>query len=112
MFWVKFTQQMHMTDVTIFKKIEFLGLLGPPYCGIRATISICREMLCLPYAGFFFIKNQRKIGQIPMLPRTELGTIYKTASSLTGNTPRMRFQTSSRMEQAVNIGNKLFILIN
>ena len=27
-------------------------ILGPPYCGIGATIRIGREMLCLPYAGF------------------------------------------------------------
>ena len=37
-----------------FKKIGFLGILGPPYCGIGATIRIGREMLCLPYAGFFW----------------------------------------------------------
>ena len=36
-----------------FKKIGFLGILGPPYCGIGATIRIGREILCLPYAGFF-----------------------------------------------------------
>ena len=35
-----------------FKKIGFLGILGPPYCGISATIRIGRETLCLPYAGF------------------------------------------------------------
>ena len=35
-----------------FKKFGFLGILGPPYCGIGATIRIGREMLCLPYAGF------------------------------------------------------------
>ena len=35
------------------KKKGFLGILGPPYCGIGATIRIGREMLCLPYAGFF-----------------------------------------------------------
>jgi hypothetical protein len=29
-----------------------LGILGPHYCGIGATIRIGREMLCLPYAGF------------------------------------------------------------
>jgi len=29
-----------------------LGILGPPYCGIGATIRIGQEMLCLPYAGF------------------------------------------------------------
>ena len=32
----------------------FLGILGPPYCGIGAIICIGREMLCLPYAGFLF----------------------------------------------------------
>ena len=36
-----------------FKKFVFLAILGPPYCGIGATIRIGREMLCLPYAGFF-----------------------------------------------------------
>ena len=35
------------------KKMDFLGILGPPYCDIGATIRIGREMLCLPYAGFF-----------------------------------------------------------
>ena len=30
-----------------------MGILGPPYCGIGATIRIGREILCLPYAGFF-----------------------------------------------------------
>ena len=35
------------------KKKGFLGILGPPYRGIGATISIGREMICLPYAGFF-----------------------------------------------------------
>ena len=34
------------------KKIGFSGILGPPYCGIGATIRIGREILCLPYAGF------------------------------------------------------------
>ena len=37
-----------------FKKIGFLCIFGPPYCGIGATIRVGREMLCLPYAGFFF----------------------------------------------------------
>ena len=43
LFWIIFS---------VFKKIGFLGFLGPPYCGIGATIRIGREMLCLPYAGF------------------------------------------------------------
>ena len=34
------------------KQIGFLGILGPPYCGIGATIRIGQEMLFLPYAGF------------------------------------------------------------
>ena len=33
----------------------FLCILGPPYCGIDATIRIGREIQCLPYAGFLFI---------------------------------------------------------
>ena len=37
-----------------FKKIGFLGILGPPYCGIGATIRIGREMLCLLYDEIFF----------------------------------------------------------
>ena len=37
-----------------FNKFGFLGILGPPYCGIRSTIRIGQEMLCLPYAIFFF----------------------------------------------------------
>ena len=36
-----------------FRKKGFLGILGPPYCGIGATIRIGREMLCLQYEGFF-----------------------------------------------------------
>ena len=40
-------------NFSFFKKIGFLGILGPPYCGIGAPIRIGREMLCLPHAGFF-----------------------------------------------------------
>ena len=36
-----------------FEKFGFLGILGPPYCGIGATIRIGRDVLCLPYVGFF-----------------------------------------------------------
>ena len=45
-----------------FKKIGFLGILGRPSYGIGATIRIGREMLCLPYAGFFhrIIKPRKK----------------------------------------------------
>ena len=40
---------------SVLKKIGFLGILGPPYCGIGATIRIGREILCLPYAGFVYV---------------------------------------------------------
>ena len=39
------------------KKKGFLCILGPPYCGIGATIRVGREILCLPYAGFFIVHN-------------------------------------------------------
>ena len=41
-------------------KIGFLGILGPPFYGIVATIRIGREMLCLQYAGFltkYFVRT-------------------------------------------------------
>ena len=44
------------------KKIVFLGIFGPAYCGIGATNRIGREMLCLP--AFFVSKqiiNDRRI---------------------------------------------------
>ena len=41
-----------------FKNIGFLGILGPPYCGIGAAIRIGQEMLCLPYARFFLISSE------------------------------------------------------
>ena len=47
-----------------FKRIGFLGILGPPYSGIGATIRIGQEMLCLQYAAFFIFTltfNQKKI---------------------------------------------------
>ena len=37
---------------SVFQKIGFWGILGPPSYGIGAIIRIGREMLCLPYAGF------------------------------------------------------------
>ena len=39
-------------DFFRFKKIGFLGILGPPSYGIGANIRIDREMLGLQYAGF------------------------------------------------------------
>ena len=40
-----------------FKKIRFWVILGPPYCGIGATIRIGQEMLCLPFLspGIFYL---------------------------------------------------------
>ena len=38
---------------SVFQKNRVWGILGPPYCCIGATIRIGRELLCLPYAGFF-----------------------------------------------------------
>ena len=38
-----------------FQKNRVLGIFGPPYFGISATIRIGRDMLCLPYAGFLKI---------------------------------------------------------
>ena len=37
---------------SVFQKIWVLGILGPPYCGIGATIRTGGAMLSLPYAGF------------------------------------------------------------
>ena len=38
---------------SVFKYFLVLCILGPPYCGIGATLRIGREIQCLPYAGFF-----------------------------------------------------------
>ena len=45
----------------VFQKNGFLGISYTPYCGISATIRIGREMLYLPYAGFFFFFSQQTI---------------------------------------------------
>ena len=42
-------------NFSVFQKVWVLDILGPPCCGIRATIRICREMLCLPHAVFFYM---------------------------------------------------------
>ena len=42
-----------------FQNIGFWGILGPPSYGIGATIRIGREMLCLPYVGFFLLAIAR-----------------------------------------------------
>ena len=38
---------------SVFQNFGFRGILGPPYCGISATIQIGQEVLRLPYVGFF-----------------------------------------------------------
>ena len=43
--------------------MDFWGILGPPYCGIGATIRIGQETLCLPYAGFLIKINQLNLNQ-------------------------------------------------
>ena len=42
---------------SVFQKILFWGILGPPSYGIGATFRTGREMLCLLYAGFLNDKN-------------------------------------------------------
>ena len=44
---------MFLVIFPVFQKNGFLGIFGPPSYGIGAIIRIRREMLCLPYAGFF-----------------------------------------------------------
>ena len=76
-----------------FKTIGFLGILGPPYRGIGATIRSGREMLCLPYAGFFLLgfwhsfshvlklistRHQGCINRISSVSRVEKSCIRET----------------------------------
>ena len=58
------------------KKNWFLGILGPPYCGIGATIRIGREMLCLPYAGFFFYNLVMSINWSVLLEISAKGHLF------------------------------------
>ena len=44
----------HLVSNLTHSSLSSGGILGPPSNGIGATIRIGREMLCLPYAGFFF----------------------------------------------------------
>ena len=41
---------------SVFIFFWFLFILGPPYCGIGATIRIGRGIRFLPYAGFFYVE--------------------------------------------------------
>ena len=81
-FWGLFCPHFQKSDVQNFRDLESLGksaylrlfeffrfglffpfliyflvlcILGPPYCGIGATIRIGREIQCLPYAGFLML---------------------------------------------------------
>ena len=58
-----------------FKKIRFLDILGPPYCGIGATIRIGREMLCLQYKGFFRRHLKKAIKKVCSDFLTSVGSI-------------------------------------
>ena len=50
---------------SVFQKKMVFCILGPPYCGMGATIGIGREILCLPYAEFFLLTFENKArGQI------------------------------------------------
>ena len=52
--------------------------LGPPSYGIGATIRIGREMLCLPYAGFFSSsKRHTQVGPACNIPSLKF-TSFKT----------------------------------
>ena len=67
---------------SVFQKIGFLAILGPPYCGIGATIRIGREMLCLPYAGFFlfmyiFPPPPSNLFRPPSEKKTNLSSLLK-----------------------------------
>ena len=64
---------------SVFKKIGFLGILGPPYCGIGNTIRIGREMLCLPYAGFFTVNFVRAATDVLKRKRKKLKALNKSA---------------------------------
>ena len=48
LFWIFFL---------LFFFFWFLCILGPPYCGIGATIHIGQETWCHPYAGFFLSED-------------------------------------------------------
>ena len=69
-----------------FKKIGFRGILGPPYNGISATIRIGREMLCLPYAGFFSAEGAEAVPIISFfivvasIEKIELNAFLKIAT--------------------------------
>ena len=73
--------------------MKFWGILGPPSYGIGATIRIGREMLCLPYAGFFVVVLNPSLSQVidtaaPLLllfPHLTLPSLmYKGESVLVG----------------------------
>ena len=65
-----------------FNKFGFLGIIGPPYCGIRATIRIGREMLCLPYAGLFTLTKESINLQNKVMKETKRQRVEESMSLL------------------------------
>ena len=64
-------------DFFLFFLIGFLGILGPPYGGISATIYIGQEMLCVPYAGFLVYSLFYNISSLAMISSKGLQFLYK-----------------------------------
>ena len=67
-------------NFSVFPKNWVSGILGPPYCGIGATILIGREMLCLPYAGLFLGLSQQtqdELLELIPLPPSHLDSVLK-----------------------------------
>ena len=59
LFWIKFF------CFKIF--FSFLCILGPPYCGIGATIRIGWDIRCLPSAGFFILATSTPSQVVPLV---------------------------------------------
>jgi hypothetical protein len=57
----------------------FWGILGPPSYGIGATIRIGREMLCLPYVGFFSLSALSASSEVPSQSLPEQSSVSRTA---------------------------------
>ena len=68
--------------IPVFQKNRVLDILGPPYCGIGATIRIGREILCLPYAGFFVERVKHIIFFIAVKKNGVGGDFFKILSFL------------------------------
>ena len=88
-----------MFFLLVLQKIRFFGILGPPYCGIGATISIGQKMPCLPYAVLFHF-HWRKLGGVvpvktepppPSSKTLEKETMKRNKSHVTHDTWDMTF---------------------